>query len=221
MRVLLTQWMKGNDRAVVVLGDLNDGVQSNTLGIITQQPRFRLSPSSRVGSSSDVGLYSTALLQRLHSFQDVFYSHDYEGALEVLDHVLVSEQFYDHSRHRVWALDESRMWNDHVGGGDARTHWGQKRGLALARTWPWPAHSGRTAERGRAARDPVQARNVRFAAARRDRRIARLEHPRHPLGRDVSAHVDGTHCTRASLTPKSSAPFSALRGCLPTELTRL
>lgn len=68
------RWRAGfaaRPRAVVVLGDLNDGVQSNTLGIITQQPRFRLSPSSRVGSSSDVGLYSTALLQRLHSFQDV------------------------------------------------------------------------------------------------------------------------------------------------------
>jgi hypothetical protein len=33
---------------------------------------------------------------------DSFFSHEYDGALEVLDYVLVSEQFYDQSRHRVW-----------------------------------------------------------------------------------------------------------------------
>jgi len=121
LRVLLTQEMKGNQRAVAVLGDLNDGVLSNTLGIVSQQPKFRLSPSRRTGSSSDVGLYSTALLQQLHSFRDVFYSHDYQGALEVLDHVLVSEQFYDHSKNRTWLLKHTHVWNDHVGDEHAHT----------------------------------------------------------------------------------------------------
>lgn len=121
LRILLTNQMKSTTTPVAVLGDLNDGTLSNTLSVITQQPSYRLHASSRSGSASDVGLYSAGLLQDLRSFRDVNYTHEFKGIRESLDHVLVSEQFYDYSRNRVWTFKELRVWNDHLEDDDKST----------------------------------------------------------------------------------------------------
>ncbi|NJL56583.1 endonuclease/exonuclease/phosphatase family protein [bacterium] len=114
LRIILTQQMKKTDTPFVVLGDLNDGQLSNTLSIITEQPSYRLYASSRRGSKSDVGLYAAGTLQALRSLSDVYYTHIYEGIREILDHVLVSEQFYAYSSKRVWSFREMRIWNDFI-----------------------------------------------------------------------------------------------------------
>ena len=121
LRVLLTRQMKQTDRPVVVLGDLNDGTLSNTLSILTQQPPWRMYESSRVGNRNDVGLYTASVLQQMRSLRDVYYTHEFKGIQEVIDHVLVSEQFYDHSDRRLWSFQEMRVWNDYVEDGDKRT----------------------------------------------------------------------------------------------------
>lgn len=121
LRIILTQQMKSTNTPVAVLGDFNDGTESNTLSVITQQPAYRLYTSSRRGSASDAGLYSATLLQDLGSFRDVNYTHDFNGMRETLDHVLVSEQFYDYSRNRVWSFKELRVWNDHLEDDDKST----------------------------------------------------------------------------------------------------
>ncbi len=114
LRVLLTQQMKKTDQPVVVLGDLNDGQLSNTLSIITQQPPRRMYESSRVGNRNAMGLYTASVLQQMRSLRDVYYTHEFKGVQEVIDHVLVSEQFYDHSDRRIWSFQEMRVWNDYV-----------------------------------------------------------------------------------------------------------
>lgn len=114
LRMILTGLMKGSDRAVAVIGDFNDGNHSNTLSILTGQPAYRQYYAHRAGISSDAGLYSASFLQALGDFQDVAYSHIHQGVREQLDHVLVSEQFYDHSKHRLWSFHDQRIWNDHV-----------------------------------------------------------------------------------------------------------
>ena len=38
----------------------------------------------------------------------------FQGVREQLDHVLVSEQFYDHSWHRYWSFAAQQIWNDHL-----------------------------------------------------------------------------------------------------------
>jgi len=121
LRIILGAQMKHNNAPVVVLGDLNDGQLSNTLAIVTDQPNYRLSQASRRGSRSDTGLYATSTLQQLRSMRDVYYTHIYEGVREILDHVLVSEQFYDYSRQRIWSMRELRIWNDHVDDEDKST----------------------------------------------------------------------------------------------------
>ena len=114
LRVLLTTLMKQTDQPVVVLGDLNDGALSNTLSIVTQQPPWRMYASSRVGNRNDAGLYTASILQQMRSLKDVYYTHEFKGIQEVIDHVLVSEEFYDHSDRRIWSFREMRVWNDYI-----------------------------------------------------------------------------------------------------------
>ncbi len=121
LRVLLTKQMKKTDSPVVVLGDLNDSTLSNTLSILTQQPPFRMYEASRVGNRNDVGLYTASILQQMRSTRDIYYTHEFKGIQEVIDHVLVSEQFYDHSDQRVWSFKEMRIWNDYVEDDDKST----------------------------------------------------------------------------------------------------
>ena len=50
----------------------------------------------------------------LRSFRDINYTHIYKGEHDSLDHVLVYEQFYDHSEKRLWTFREMGCWNDHL-----------------------------------------------------------------------------------------------------------
>ena len=111
LRILLTKAMKGTVTPVLVLGDLNDGQHSNTVNILTEQPRY-LVGDSRGGT--DIGLYTAQTLQEYRDTRDVYYTHVHEDLRESLDHVLVSEQFYDNSRRRLWLFDGLIINNDHL-----------------------------------------------------------------------------------------------------------
>jgi hypothetical protein len=111
LRFLLTEQMKGNDTPVLVLGDINDGQQSNTANILTEQPRYLVGDS--VGGG-DVALYTAQTLQEYRDTRDVYYTHVHQEFRESLDHILVSEQFYDNSRKRLWLFDGLAINNDHL-----------------------------------------------------------------------------------------------------------
>lgn len=111
LRVMLTEVMKGTVTPVIVLGDLNDGQHSNTINILTEQPRY-LVGDARGGA--DIGLYTAQTLQEYRDTRDVYYTHVHQDLRESLDHVLVSEQFYDHSRARLWLFDGLSIFNDHL-----------------------------------------------------------------------------------------------------------
>jgi len=112
LRMILTDEMKGTDQPVVVLGDFNDGQHSNTLNILTGQPNYILSGLKKGGS--DVDLYTVATLQQYRSDRDVYYTHIYQNLRESLDHILVSQEFYDNSRKRLWAFKGMQVNNDHL-----------------------------------------------------------------------------------------------------------
>ncbi len=111
LRMMLTEVTKGTVTPVIVLGDLNDGQLSNTLNIITQQPRYLVGDST---GGSDIALYTAQTLQEYRDSRDVYYTHVHEDMRESLDHVLFSEQFYDHSRRRIWLFDGLSIANDHL-----------------------------------------------------------------------------------------------------------
>jgi predicted extracellular nuclease len=117
LRVMLNTVMKGTDTPVIVLGDVNDGQHSNTLNILTGQPRYLVGDS--VGGA-DTGLYTAQTLQEYRDTRDVYYTHVHEDLRESLDHVLVSEQFYDNSRRRKWLFDGLVITNDHLNTEDHR-----------------------------------------------------------------------------------------------------
>jgi endonuclease/exonuclease/phosphatase family metal-dependent hydrolase len=114
LRILLDQQMADNHDPVVVIGDLNDGTLSNTLQIISRQPSYRLSIKSRSGRHSEKGLYAAAQIDQLKSFRDINYSHSYLGVPDIIDHVLVSDAFYDASSHRKWSFKDLRILTDHI-----------------------------------------------------------------------------------------------------------
>jgi predicted extracellular nuclease len=119
LRVLLTEVMKGTATPVLVLGDLNDGQHSNTSNILTEQPNYLVGDSQ---GGADIGLYSAQTLQEYRDTRDVYYTHVHQDLRESLDHVMVSEQFYDHSRQRRWLFDGLAISNDHLNEEDHRGH---------------------------------------------------------------------------------------------------
>lgn len=119
LRAMLDEVMVSEDRdalsPVVVMGDLNDGTLSVTNELISDQPSYRLIEKSTAALSSNKGLYSAEQLQQLRSLRHVYYTYIFSNKLESLDHILVSEEFYDHSRKRRWSFREMEVFNDHVG----------------------------------------------------------------------------------------------------------
>ena len=114
LRIILDGVMRGTDHPAVVLGDLNDGQYSTTLAVLSGQPSFRLFAASRAGRRSDTGLYTGVAMQQLRSLGDVYYTYEHRNVREVIDHVLVSEQFYEASEKRLWSFREMRILNDHI-----------------------------------------------------------------------------------------------------------
>jgi len=129
LRMILTQVMKGTNTPVVVMGDLNDGQHSNTLNIVTGQPRYLVGLSKGGG---DADLYSVGSLQEYRSARDVYYTHIHNSLRESLDHILVSQEFYDNSRSRLWAFDGMDVRNDHLNTDEHKEDGTSDHGIVLA-----------------------------------------------------------------------------------------
>lgn len=112
IRMFLVDLMKGTDTPVVVLGDMNDAQMSNTLNVVTGQPNYLISGLSKGGS--DVDLYTVGTLQEYRSLRDVYYTHIHQNQRESLDHILVSQEFYDNAKKRIWAFKGMEIYNDHL-----------------------------------------------------------------------------------------------------------
>ncbi len=115
LRMTLIDHMKGGGTPTVVIGDLNDDPLSNTVNLLTDQPTM-----TKRSSGGDKSLYNTLFLQQLKSFRDVYFTHEFKNHKGVLDHILVSEEFFEHSSDALWAHKNTSIWNDHIG--DNKTH---------------------------------------------------------------------------------------------------
>lgn len=140
LRVLITKITRGNKSSpVVVIGDMNDGKDSNTLNILTEQPRFLTTLSQGGG---DNALYTVQTLQEYRSTRDVYYTHVFQDQRESLDHILVSEEFYDNSKVRLWAFDGMTVENDHLNFDDHKVSGTTDHGIIRA-AFKWkPAAAG-------------------------------------------------------------------------------
>lgn len=114
LRAQLDNEMIGNEDALVVLGDLNGATTSTTTELITGNPGYRFFEKSRAGSRSDQGLYTVEKLQQLRSFRHVYYTYIHKQKMESLDHIMVSDRFYDHADNRLWSYRDMVIYNDHL-----------------------------------------------------------------------------------------------------------
>lgn len=130
LRMILTAEMKDSDTPVVVLGDLNDSTHSNTLNILTGQPNYLMSGLDKGGG--DTSLYTVGMLQQYRSFRDVYYTHIHQNVRESLDHILVSQEFYDNSRKRLWAFKGMDLFNDHLNADNHKADGSSDHGVARA-----------------------------------------------------------------------------------------
>ena len=117
LRFLLTQQMKETDTPVVLLGDVNDGHESNTVALLSAQPTY-LAGLKRGGR--DDALYAGQTLQEYRSTRDVYYTHIHNDMRESLDQIMFSEEFYDNSRKRIWEFKGLEVRNDHLNRDDQK-----------------------------------------------------------------------------------------------------
>jgi hypothetical protein len=129
LRFLLTGLMKETDAPVIVLGDINDGQMSNTANVLTEQPRYLVGDS--VGGG-DTALYTAQTLQEYRNTRDVYYTHIHNDMMESLDHILVSQEFYDNSKKRIWLFDGMTVMNDHLNWDDHKTSGTNDHGIISA-----------------------------------------------------------------------------------------
>lgn len=114
LRAELDGLMKDNQQPFIVLGDVNDTTTSVSTELLTGNPGYRFFAASKAGSKTDAGLYTVEKLQQLRSFSNVYYTYIHENKMESLDHILVSDAFYDNAVARQWSFREMRVINDHL-----------------------------------------------------------------------------------------------------------
>jgi endonuclease/exonuclease/phosphatase family metal-dependent hydrolase len=113
LRWLVVDQMRGTRTPVVVIGDLNDGIEAVTNRIITGERPFGKG-ADETAAAYDVMLYSTYLLQSQRNLRDVFYTHIHDFEYETLDHILVSEELVGRAPGSVAEFNGLQMWNDHL-----------------------------------------------------------------------------------------------------------
>ncbi|WP_436498662.1 endonuclease/exonuclease/phosphatase family protein [Actinokineospora sp. HUAS TT18] len=116
LRFLVLDEIVGNSRPAIVLGDLNDGPRAVSTEIVTGDTPSRFWPRGKEVREAywDRVLYSAHELHARNTGRDVSYSHIFNSHYENLDHILVSEEFYDRNPDRIGELTNLRHFNDHL-----------------------------------------------------------------------------------------------------------
>lgn len=108
IRQYLNGLLQRNHEPCIVMGDYNDHAYAVSTQLIAGTGRFGK-------SFYDFQLFDAMRIQTKNDPQRyVAYTYIHDGALEVLDHVLVSEEFHTESRHQIAQVREVYSLNDHL-----------------------------------------------------------------------------------------------------------
>ena len=114
LRAMIVKDIENTKQPLIVLGDLNDIVESSSTQIVTgQHPDFRWNSKSKK-KYWDVLLYSTNTIQTRQDLKDFGYTHIHRGRRDVLDHILVSQEFYHRNPKRIGKVTYQHIFNDHL-----------------------------------------------------------------------------------------------------------
>ncbi|MGY1679213.1 endonuclease/exonuclease/phosphatase family protein [Geodermatophilus sp. SYSU D01176] len=116
LRFLVLEEAVGNARPVIVLGDLNDAARAVSTDIVLGDAPSRFWPRDPDDRRAywDRLLYSTYEINARQVGRDVSYTHIFNGRYDTLDHILVSQEFYDRNPARIGEVSTLRYFNDHL-----------------------------------------------------------------------------------------------------------
>ncbi len=98
----------------IVLGDLNDGIGAVSTNAVSGEPPFFRLPAEQKRPIWDVLLYNVMDIQARISLESFAYTHIWNGRHELLDHILVSQEFYRQFPKRIGEVLNARVYNDHL-----------------------------------------------------------------------------------------------------------
>jgi len=114
LRARIVSDIEKNRQPLIVLGDLNDTVDSTSTQIIAgDAPDFRW-PNKIKRMYWDVLLYSTNTIQTRQDLKDFSYTNIHHGQRNLLDHILVSQEFYHRNSKRLGRVTYQHIFNDHL-----------------------------------------------------------------------------------------------------------
>jgi hypothetical protein len=115
LRTMIIDIARTTTAPVIVLGDLNDDARAVTNDVIAGSEPWRNLKFEEKKRIWDVFLYNTKDIVARRSYQDVYYTHIYNGHFDSLDHILVSEEWIAENRKgRIGVVEGIRLYNDHL-----------------------------------------------------------------------------------------------------------
>lgn len=114
LRALVINELEGKDNPVIVLGDLNDTVNSVTSELISGSEPWHDLKKRDKERIWDVLLYNAYQIQAQNSSRDIHFSHIHNHKYETLDHIMVSQEFYPHNPRRIGKVEYLHFYNDHL-----------------------------------------------------------------------------------------------------------
>ncbi len=110
IRQMVIQRLQHTHQPLILVGDMNDVMQSVTTQLLSETSEIRYDKSVR-----DIALFDAANVQTgLAWTRDVAYTHVYQGMPEVIDQILVSEEFVDSSKFCRAEVLQVDYFNDHL-----------------------------------------------------------------------------------------------------------
>jgi predicted extracellular nuclease len=117
MRAIVIDVLRRTHVPLIVMGDFNDGPHSVTTQMIAATSEVAYDKGAR-----DTALFNAYEVQgEMALKRDVAYSHIHQGYPEVLDQILVSEEFLYNSRNSIGDVRRVDYFNDHLQEGKDRS----------------------------------------------------------------------------------------------------
>ena len=117
LRCIVVDVLKRTHEPLIVMGDFNDGPHSVTTQMVAATNEVAYDKGAR-----DTALFNAYEVQgEMALKRDVAYSHVHQGNPEVLDQILVSEEWLPHSRFSIGDVRRVDYFNDHVHEGRDRS----------------------------------------------------------------------------------------------------
>jgi predicted extracellular nuclease len=117
LRAVVVDVLKRTHEPLIVMGDFNDGPHSVTTQMVAATNEVAYDKGAR-----DTALFNAYEVQgEMALKKDVAYSHVHQGFPEVLDQILVSEEFLNNSRFSIGDVRRVDYFNDHLQEGKDRS----------------------------------------------------------------------------------------------------